>query len=116
MLSFRPKVLYGERMNVPLRRVALHEKVAAEVRAHLARQRLSGRQAAMRLGWTQPYMSRRLTGEIPFDVTDLEAIAGLLNVPVTAFFDAQTQELAQKRPPNARGGRFTTILTALVAA
>jgi len=40
----------------------------------------------MRLGWTQPYMSRRLTGEIPFDVADLEAIADLLGIPATAFF------------------------------
>ena len=67
-------------------RSSLPHDVAAEVRAHLARQRLSGRQAAIRLGWTQPYMSRRLTGEIPFDVADLEAIADLLGIPATAFF------------------------------
>jgi hypothetical protein len=32
-------------------------------------------------------MSRRLTGDIAFDVNDLEALSGLLDVPVTAFFD-----------------------------
>ena len=73
-------------MSATPERSSLPHDVAAEVRAHLARQRLSGRQAAMRLGWTQPYMSRRLTGEIPFDVADLEAIANLLGIPATAFF------------------------------
>jgi len=66
-----------------------HLAVAAEVRAHLARRRISGRQAAFALGWKQPYISRRLSGEIPFDVNDLVAIADLLGVPVAAFFDAR---------------------------
>jgi len=64
-----------------------HLRVAAEVRAHLARQRISGRQAAFALGWKQPYIARRLSGEIPFDVSDLAKIADLLGVPVTAFFE-----------------------------
>ena len=66
---------------------SLRTVVAGEVRAHLARQRISGRQAAIRLGWTAPYLSRRLTGEIPFNVADLEALAVLLDVPVTVFFE-----------------------------
>lgn len=61
--------------------------VAGEVRAYLARRRLSARQAAIKLGWTAPYLSRRLTGEVPFDVADLAAIAELLEVPVTVFFE-----------------------------
>src|SRR5258708_26773856 len=66
-----------------------HLRVAAEVRAHLARQRLSGRQAAFALGWKQPYIARRLSGEIPFDVNDLAAIASLLSLPVSEFFDTR---------------------------
>ena len=64
---------------------SLRESVAAEIRAQLARRRLSGRQAAALLGWTSPYLSRRLTGEVPFDVSDLEAMAALLDVPVASF-------------------------------
>lgn len=64
------------------------ESVAAEVRAHLARARKSGRAAALELGWTQPYMSRRLNGDIAFDVDDLAALAELLGVPVIAFFQS----------------------------
>ena len=75
-----------EDMTMPERETSsLRESVAAEIRAQLARRRLSGRQAAVMLGWTSPYLSRRLTGEVPFDVADLEALAGLLDVPVASF-------------------------------
>lgn len=67
--------------------VTAQQQVAAEVRAQLARKRLSGRSAALELGWTQPYISRRLTGEVPFDVNDLAALAALLEIPMTAFFE-----------------------------
>jgi transcriptional regulator with XRE-family HTH domain len=62
--------------------------VANEVRAQLARRRISGQQAADRLGWTQGYIQRRLAGKVAFDVADLGALAALLEVPVTAFFVA----------------------------
>jgi transcriptional regulator with XRE-family HTH domain len=64
-----------------------HELVAAEVRAELARQQLSGVRAAKALGWTQNYISVRLRGVVPFDVTDLIKIADLLEVPVSVFFE-----------------------------
>ena len=63
------------------------ETVAAEVRAHIARQRRSGRNVALELGWDQAYMQRRLSGRTPFDVEDLAAIAKILDVPVTVFFE-----------------------------
>ena len=69
--------------------VTVHRAVAAEVRAQLARRRISGRQAAFALGWKQPYIARRLSGDIPFDVNDLAALARLLEVPVTEFFDVR---------------------------
>jgi transcriptional regulator with XRE-family HTH domain len=56
----------------------------------------------MRLGWTQPYMSRRLTGEIPFDVADLEAIADLLGIPATAFFQ-RPRHVGAAFPTRTRG-------------
>ena len=66
-----------------------HQNVAAEIRAEFARRRISGRQAAKQLGWTGPYLSRRLTGAVPFDVNDLAAIAELLDVPVSTFFQVR---------------------------
>jgi transcriptional regulator with XRE-family HTH domain len=79
------------------------QAVAAEVRANLARQRISGRQAALRLGWTPPYLSRRLIGEIPFDVADLQKMADLLDLPVTAFFDAPQHQTSA----HAESGNLT---------
>lgn len=64
----------------------VQQDVAAEVRAHLARHGRSGRSMAAQLGWQQKYLSRRLTGKVPFDVNDLDAIADALGVPVVAFF------------------------------
>ena len=60
--------------------------VADEVRANLARRRISGIQAAKRLGWDQAYMQRRLAGKVAFDVADLGALAELLHVPIASFF------------------------------
>ncbi len=51
----------------------------------MARQRITGTQLAERLGRSQPYVSRRLVGEVPFDLGDLEAIAAELGVPLTKF-------------------------------
>ncbi len=66
-------------------RQATQDSVAAEVRAELARQRMSGRRAAAALGWTPPYLSRRLSGDVPFDIADLTALARLLDVPASNF-------------------------------
>lgn len=63
-------------------------RVAAEVRAELARARVSGNKLAAVLGQSQPYWSRRLSGKVAFDVDDLDAVAGLLGVPVTRFFSS----------------------------
>ncbi|WP_301177252.1 helix-turn-helix domain-containing protein [Actinomadura geliboluensis] len=63
-----------------------HEQVAEEVRALLARRRMSGRAAARQLGWTSDYMHRRLDGRTAFDVNDVTAIARLLDVPISALF------------------------------
>lgn len=85
-----------------------HQGVAAEVRAEMARQRISGRRAAMQLGWTQPYLSRRLTGEIPFNVAELSELAGLLEVPISAFFPQNRGALLKgvRTAPIRSAGRF----------
>lgn len=64
----------------------VREQVAEEVRALLARRRLTARAAARDLGWSAMYLSRRMTGAAPFTVDDLAALSELLDVPVTSFF------------------------------
>jgi transcriptional regulator with XRE-family HTH domain len=62
-----------------------HKLVAAEVRAEMARQRMSQVKLAELLGVAQQTISRRIVGEVPFDVTELVQIADLLKVSVTQF-------------------------------
>lgn len=49
----------------------------------MARRRISGVKLAEQIGRTQPYFSRRLNGEIAFDLDDLERIADVLDIAVT---------------------------------
>ena len=62
--------------------------VAANVRAEMERQRLSQQALADKLGWTQPYVSRRLNpknkpnGQVFFTAGELVAVARVLGVPV----------------------------------
>ena len=64
-----------------------HHGVAGEIRARLARRRISNRWVAAQLGWSETYLSRRLTGTVPFNVDDLAALAELLSVPIKVFFE-----------------------------
>jgi hypothetical protein len=66
----------------------MREAVAAQVRAELARKRISQTWLAPRLNMTQQKLSRRLTGVTPFEVTELLAIAAELDVPVTDLLPA----------------------------
>jgi transcriptional regulator with XRE-family HTH domain len=70
-----------------------YREVAAEVRASLARANLTGSKAAQRLGWKQQYISRRLSGTVPFDVAELYALASLLRVQITDFFPSSSDSL-----------------------
>ncbi|NQX36290.1 helix-turn-helix transcriptional regulator [Herbiconiux sp. VKM Ac-2851] len=60
--------------------------VAGEVRAQLARRGWSATRLAVSIGETQSWMSRRLTGDVPFDVDTLTKIAEALGVHPGSFF------------------------------
>jgi transcriptional regulator with XRE-family HTH domain len=66
--------------------ISLKRYVADEVRTALSRRKISGTKAAQDLGWSQAYLSRRLTGTTAFDLDDLEAIALYLGEPIGRFF------------------------------
>lgn len=57
--------------------------VAGEIRAELARQRVTQTELVRRLGVSRPWLVRRLSGETPLSMTDVATIAELLEVPVT---------------------------------
>jgi hypothetical protein len=79
-----------------------HQWVAAEVRAEMARQRVSQQTLAGAVGISQAAISRRITGEVPFDVTELARVAEVLGVPAAQFLDAG------KSPGSKPGGPGTS--------
>jgi predicted transcriptional regulator len=58
----------------------LSGEVAANIRAELARQKVSQSQVAEVLGVSQAAVSRRLSGALPFELDEIAAVADLLNV------------------------------------
>lgn len=68
--------------------MSLHHRLAAaeEIRALLARRRISQREFGAALNLSQSGVSRRLDGKTPFTLDELAAAADFLDVPVSAFF------------------------------
>jgi transcriptional regulator with XRE-family HTH domain len=64
------------------RTATLSAQVAEEIRALLARRRISGRQLANQLGVSPTWVSNRLTGAQTIDLNDLESMARILGVDV----------------------------------
>ena len=58
------------------------QAVAENVRAEMARRRVSQKDLADALGLTQPPISRRFHGLVPFDVAELEIVARVLGVTI----------------------------------
>ena len=63
----------------------------------MGRRQRSARSIAFELGWTEIYLSRRLTSKVPFDVADLAALAEVLQVPVGKFFEVDRGLIFDKR-------------------
>lgn len=62
--------------------------VAMEVRVAMARNQCSQAKVATVLGLSQQAVSRRLKGDLPFDVVELYKLADYFGVPVTSFLVA----------------------------
>ena len=73
------------------------EGVAAEIKAELRRQDRSQSDLAAALGWTDNYLSRRLTGRTEFSLSDIEQIAGAFGLPVSQFVNPPLPKLAARR-------------------
>lgn len=64
------------------------ERVAANIRAELARKGISQAELAASLNKSQPTVSRRLLGRVPFSVDELDIIAAILDVPMAELVAA----------------------------
>lgn len=61
------------------------ERIAASVRAEIARAGRTGSDLARHMGWTQPTASRRLTGQTEFTASEVVAVAAWLGVPTSTL-------------------------------
>lgn len=61
--------------------------VADNIRAEMARKRVTQQTVAEHLGVSQPAVAARMSGKTPLDVNELFAIADLLDVPASQLLD-----------------------------
>lgn len=69
-------------------REAERQAIAAEIRAEMARQQITQRDLAEKVGIFQQALQVRLTGARSFRAEELAAVAAALGVPVTNFLPA----------------------------
>ncbi len=62
------------------------QEIVDGVRAELARQKVSQREAAQKLGMSKQAFSMRMTGERPFRAEELAQLAESLGISVSRFF------------------------------
>lgn len=75
------------------------EIIAGNIRALMGRHKTSQDTLAREaLGKKQPAISKRLSGEVAFDVDDLLAIARYYNVEVTALLDGISEQGESSSP------------------
>lgn len=58
---------------------------------------MSGTALATHMGVSQAVISRRLTGEVPFTVAELDEIARILEVPITHFLPLDDDQPAIRK-------------------
>jgi len=69
---------------------------AAEVRAVLGRKQMSIRELSDRTGLSTSYLSKRLRGDSPMTLNDLEAICLALDEDIQAFIASALEVAARK--------------------
>jgi transcriptional regulator with XRE-family HTH domain len=92
--------------------------LAAEMRAEMARQQMTGREIATLTGYPHASVARWLRGETPMTLDAMDAFAHALNVPLSDLLSRARSESRHPRPhfprPRPRpvltliGGRSTT--------
>jgi transcriptional regulator with XRE-family HTH domain len=75
--------------------------VSGEIRAAMAKQRVSQMELAKDIGKSQNYLSKRLRDETPFDLNDLHLITGRLRMDMPALM--RGAENAARKDGDSRG-------------
>lgn len=69
-------------------------RVAAEVRAEMARQKVTGSSVAQAIGMSQPSLSRRLSGAKALTVEELEQVGAVLGLTIEDLWKRSGGEAA----------------------
>lgn len=77
---------------------SLNEAIISEVRTTLARRKLTQAQLAKECGWVPQYLSRRMTGEIPWSTDEIETLATVLDIPLTDLTNPVEKHRAEVTP------------------
>ncbi len=75
--------------------LTITQRVAAEVRASIARKGVNQSAIAEQAGMSNASLSRKLRGQYPFDVAELIAIAPLIGTTASALMAAAEAEMAE---------------------
>jgi transcriptional regulator with XRE-family HTH domain len=76
----------------------LQTAIAAAVRGELAKAGRTGLTAAEALGMSQPAISRRTRGEVPFLAHEMARLAAWLDIPIARLFDAAVTQCGSGGP------------------
>lgn len=68
------------------------QRIGGNVRAEMARNRVSQTALGVHLGLTQASVSARLLGRTPFNINELHDIAAFLGVPLSTLLAAPVRE------------------------
>lgn len=94
---------------VPDQPSRLRDRVATEVRANMARARMTQTDLAVVLGLTQSAVSKRLRGKIAFSVDELELVADALGVDPATLLGGRGDTPQPPRPTTC--GLFDAAFT-----
>lgn len=77
-----------------MRTITPSERIALNIRAEMARRRVSQTTLGVHLGLKQASISARLRGKTPFNINELHDIADFLRVPLATLLAASETEAA----------------------
>lgn len=73
---------------------SLRQVIAAELRAEMGRLQVNQSELARRIGEGQPWVNRRVRGDVALDFDDLERIAAALDVSTGYLLDRLRSQLS----------------------
>jgi transcriptional regulator with XRE-family HTH domain len=80
----------------------LSRRVAAEVRAEMARKRITGRALARMLGRSPNWVSLKTSGAQGIDLDDLESFAAALGVTIVDLLPRRDRGVTEPYPPEGQ--------------